>query len=61
MKLIYQLIYHYPENISMLFRHCLLVDMMRDVGQSQTTVETKLCISTLEFTTLNNVESLFFK
>ena len=60
MKLIYHE-NHYPENISMLFRRCLLVDMIRDVGQRQTNVETKLCISTLEFTTLNNVESLFFK
>ena len=30
----------------------------RDVGQYQITVETTLCISTLEFTTSNNVESM---
>ena len=32
----------------------------RDVGQRQINVETMLCISTLEFTTSNNVESTMF-
>ena len=30
----------------------------RDVGQRQITIETTLCISTMEFTTSNNVESM---
>ena len=43
------------------FQHCLNVAVRmirrRDVGQRQINVETTLCISTLKFTTLNNVRS----
>ena len=43
------------------FQHCFNVVFWlircRDVGQPQVNIETTLCISTLEFTTLNNVES----
>ena len=46
------------------FQHCfnIVFWLIRrcDVGQGQINVETTLCISTLEFTTSNNVESMLY-
>ena len=45
------------------FQRCLNVGFWliwcRDIGQREINVETRLCVSTLEFSTLNYVESMF--
>ena len=53
-----QILWQNPANISMLFNFFLWLRWRRDVVQPHINVETSSHISTLEFTILNNVESI---